>query len=265
MSGKIVSFGPPSSRKSWLGWAPALGLWHPRLGNTKERADATSVARGQVIGWAEEVIIPQRAEEPVPVALSSAAPDAQADHALRFHTLMLPHLDAAYNLARYLLRDVDAAEDVVQDAFLRAFRAFDHYRGGDPRAWLFTIVRNRCHSWARAAASGPVSLDETKEPDDEDPDSDRSADSLLVDPGDTPETALLRQDEIATVRELIEQLPLSFREALVLREMEEFSYQEIAEIAGVPIGTVMSRLARARQLLAAAWRRRNANHEGAAP
>jgi RNA polymerase sigma-70 factor (ECF subfamily) len=175
---------------------------------------------------------------------------------------VLPHLDAAYNLARYLLRDPVAAQDVVQDAFVRAFRAFDGYRGGDPKAWLFAIVRNCCHSWARTTAADPMPLDGSEIGDGDDLGT-TTIDAHLVDPGDTPEAALLRQDEIAAMRMLVEHLPSAYREALVLREMEELSYQQIATVTGVPIGTVMSRLARARLLLAAAWRRRSEAYEEA--
>ena len=198
----------------------------------------------------------------MPVSLSPPMTTKQADLALRFRELMLPHLDAAYNLARYLLRDPVAAEDIAQDAFLRAFRAFEAYRGGDPKAWILAIVRNCCHTWAKAAASDPaVPLDGIAMDygDDASDASDRRAG--LVDPADGPETAAVRHNEIATMRELIEDLPIPFRETLVLRELEELSYQQIAETTGTPIGTVMSRLARARHLLAEAWRRRTADPE----
>jgi RNA polymerase sigma factor (sigma-70 family) len=210
----------------------------------------------------DEGTIPQRAEESVPFSLSPPMTAKQADLARHFRELMLPHLDAAYNLARYLLRDPVAAEDVAQDAFLRAFRAFEGYRGGDPKAWILAIVRNCCHTWAKAAASDPaVPLEGigTDHGDDASDALDRRA--KLVDPEDNPETAAVRHNEIATMRELIDNLPIPFRETLVLRELEELSYQEIAAATGTPIGTVMSRLARARHLLAEAWRRRIADRE----
>ncbi len=220
-----------------------------------------SIASGGVTVRGNEGTIPQRAEEPVPVFLSPETAE-QADLARRFRELMLPHLDAAYNLARYLLRDPVAAEDVAQDAFLRAFRAFEGYRGGDPKAWILAIVRNRCHTWAKAAASNlTVPLDGTGAIQGDDPGDASERAAGLVDPTDSPETAVVRHDEIATMRELIEALPLPFRETLVLRELEELSYQEIAETTGTPIGTVMSRLARARHLLVEAWRRRTADRE----
>lgn len=167
------------------------------------------------------------------------------DSGRAFRELVLPHLDAAYNLARYLVADPTAAEDIVQEAFLRAFRAFDGYHGGSPRAWLFAIVRN---CWRDRVASerarGRVLVDHA----DLNP-----AQSLAVenhpDHRDTPEMSLLRQREVETVRTVIAQIPEPFREALVLREIELMSYREIAAIADVPIGTVMSRLARAREML----------------
>ncbi|WP_404294501.1 sigma-70 family RNA polymerase sigma factor (plasmid) [Microvirga sp. RSM25] len=218
-------------------------------------------ASGCVTGKHDGSTLQQRAEEPVPASLSPETVE-QADLARRFRDLMLPHLDAAYNLARYLLRDPVAAEDVAQDAFLRAFRAFGGYRGGDPKAWILAIVRNCCHTCAKAVASDrTVPLEGTGASQGDDPGDAAERAAGLVDPADSPETAVVRQDEIATMRELIETLPLPFRETLVLRELEELSYQEIAETTGTPIGTVMSRLARARQLLANAWRRRTADRE----
>ncbi|MFG1372236.1 sigma-70 family RNA polymerase sigma factor [Xanthobacter oligotrophicus] len=183
-----------------------------------------------------------------------AAPAADrgldAAGAARFDALILPHLDAAYNLARYLSRDPDAAQDIVQEAFLRAYRSFADFRGVSPRAWLLTIVRN-CHAtWRmqrrRAPQAAPLPHGEGEEPDD--------AAALLVD-GDTPESLLLRRTEAEAVRALLEHLPEPLREALVLRELDELSYREIAEVAGVPVGTVMSRLSRARRLFADLWSR----------
>ena len=166
------------------------------------------------------------------------------DQARQFRALILPHMDGAYNFARYLTRDPTAAEDIVQEAFLRAFRAFPAYRGGAPKAWLFAIVRNCFLTWAGAGAARVVIDEGALSP----------AQSLalanVADPDqDNPETALLRRREAETVRAVIENLPEPFRETLVLREMEELSYKEIAALTAAPIGTVMSRLARARQML----------------
>ncbi len=147
---------------------------------------------------------------------------------------MLPHMDAAYNFARYLARDPYAAEDIVQDAFLRAFRMFGSWRGEGAKAWLLAIVRNATMDWVKANRRETVS--ETVD--------------VQIDP-DTPESLLLQARDVAMLRAVVERLPEPFREALVLRELEELSYKEIAVITAVPIGTVMSRLARAREMLGA--------------
>jgi RNA polymerase sigma-70 factor (ECF subfamily) len=165
--------------------------------------------------------------------LALSAADAQ-----RFRALVLPHLDAAYGFARFLARDATLAEDLVQEAFLKAYRGFPGFRGGDPRAWLFAIVRSVFLTRLRRP-------DVWSEADD--------VDSVPAD-ADTPEAAVLRAGEVETVRGAIEALPEPFREALVLRELEEMSYRQIAEITSAPIGTVMSRLARARQMLTTALR-----------
>src|SRR3954462_14175207 len=229
---------------------------------TKEQPSDQLIRSGDVTVRQDEGTVPQCAEESVPVSQSPPLTAEGADLALRFRELMLPHLDAAYNLARYLLRDPVAAEDVAQDAFLRAFRAFEGYRGGDPKAWIMTIVRNCCHTWAKAAASDPaVPIESIGTAYDDDTSEAPDSRAKLIDPADSPEATVVRQNEIATMRELIENLPIPFRETLVLRELEELSYQEIAEATATPIGTVMSRLARARHLLADAWRRRTAERE----
>lgn len=149
-----------------------------------------------------------------------------------FATAVLPHLDRAYALARWLMRDATAAEDVVQDALVRALRYFPTHRGEHTRAWLLSIVRR-------------VALDTTakRRPDD--------AEALegLSDPGPTPEQEFLRGEARTRVDRAIAALPAELRDCLVLRELEELSYREIAEITGVPVGTVMSRLWRARQAL----------------
>ena len=157
---------------------------------------------------------------------------------------VLPHLDAAYNLARWLVRDAHDAQDVVQDALVRALRHFDGFRGGDPRPWLLAIVRNAAFSWLGARRPGEVEV-----PDDE-------LDAALAagaSPAD-PESLAIRRAERREIDAAIAALPIAFREAIVLRELEELSYRDIARITGVPIGTVMSRLSRARHLLAIALR-----------
>lgn len=159
---------------------------------------------------------------------------------------MLPHLDAAYNLARWLLRDSAAAEDVVQEAMLRALTYFASFKGVNPRAWLLQIVRNTAYK-SKALERGVqlVPIANSPEPG-------AVTEDDLVDNQDDPEVALIKARGQRQVRDLITALPVELREPLVLRELEELSYKEIAEVTGVPIGTVMSRLWRARQSLARA-------------
>ena len=148
---------------------------------------------------------------------------------------MLPHLAAAYNLARWLTRNHHDAEDLVQEAYLRAFQAFDRFRGGaNGRGWLLTIVRNACYT--RLKRDGAQNLVDVFDEDVHTGEA-RSA---------TPEAQFAEQADIQWLREALEGLPPEFREAIVLRELEGLSYKEIADVAGVPVGTVMSRLARAR-------------------
>jgi len=176
----------------------------------------------------------------------------------QFQREIVPHLDAAYNFARFLSRDADAAQDIVQDAFLRAYRGFDGYQGGDARAWIFAIVRNCYLNWLQQRKRrGRVEVDATPLSDDA-PAYDAASDD------DTPEQALLRYAETQAVRGVLNTLPRALREMLVLRELEGLSYREIAEIAALPIGTVMSRLARARQHFQQAWRLRRDGQEAGA-
>jgi RNA polymerase sigma-70 factor, ECF subfamily len=171
-------------------------------------------------------------------------PVASRDEA--FAAVVLPHLDAAYNLARWLVRDPAAAEDVVQEAMLRALTYFAGFKGVNPRAWLLQIVRNTAYASRnldRGVQLVPIAVE---------PEAGTIAADELVSTDDDPEAALLRERDRKQVHELIEALPVELREPLVLRELEELSYKEIADIAGIPIGTVMSRLWRARQSLARA-------------
>ena len=154
-----------------------------------------------------------------------------------FEQVVLPHLNAAYNLARWLTRNDHDAEDVVQDAYLRALRFFGGFRGDDARAWLLAIVRNTCYDFLRRHRSQEVT-----DVFDEDI---HSADHQH----ETPETALLRRVDQLRVRQALEELPLTWREVIILRELEGLSYKQIADVAGIKIGTVMSRLARARARL----------------
>jgi RNA polymerase sigma-70 factor (ECF subfamily) len=164
-----------------------------------------------------------------------------------FEQLILPHLGAAYGLARWLLRHPQDAEDAVQESVLRAFRAFHDFAGGSPQAWLLAIVRNTClTAIERRRAEGKVVVLADAAPAHE------PARSLASDPFPAPEAAVIAAEERREVHAAIAALPVQFREVLVLREFHEHSYREIAEIVGAPVGTVMSRLARARERLAAA-------------
>jgi RNA polymerase sigma-70 factor (ECF subfamily) len=168
------------------------------------------------------------------------------DKARRFRDAALPYLDDAYALARYLLRNGADAEDAVQECFLRAFRHFDSYRGPAMKPWLLAILRNVCHAeFARRGRQDAA--------DENDMDARAEAIPLWQEPQASAEAALMRRHDDETVRRLVEHLPQPFRETLVLREINDLSYQEIAQVAGVPVGTVMSRLARARTMLRSAW------------
>jgi RNA polymerase sigma-70 factor, ECF subfamily len=158
-------------------------------------------------------------------------------NAARFEETALPHLDAAYTLARHLLRNDHDAEDVVHDAYLRAIRHFAGYRGGDMRAWLLTIVRNTCYSWLRRHRAQPDSAEYDE--------------NLHDAPGasEDPEAEVLRGALREALDQAIAALPVEFREVVILRDVQGLSYAEIAEVAGIPVGTVMSRLSRARQRL----------------
>ena len=173
-------------------------------------------------------------------------PPPGADQVDEFRRLILPHLDGAYNLARYLTRDPVLSQDIVQDAMLRAFRGFGQVRGGSPRAWLFPIVRN-CSRTAQSGAGGALSLVIHESSLEE-----SAALKLLEhpDPAPTPEEEVFRKIDADRVRAALETIPEPFREVVVLRELEDLSYAEIAQVTGVPVGTVMSRLSRARAILA---------------
>ena len=156
---------------------------------------------------------------------------------MNFEEAVMPHLDAAYNLARWLTRNEDDAQDMVQEAYLRALRFFGGFHGTDARPWLLTIVRNTCYTWLKRSRSAEFSgdFDEavlTKESDAPD-----------------PEVSHVLKVQAQLINEAIERLPIEFREVVILRELEELSYKEIAAITGIPIGTVMSRLSRARKRL----------------
>ena len=163
----------------------------------------------------------------------------------RFERLVLPYIDAAFNLAYWLLRSREDAEDVAQEGLLRAYRYFSGFHGGDPRAWLLRIVRNTCYTWLEKNRSVELSV-----PFDEE---------LHLQISVTPESLAITGDDRARLTRALDALPPRFREVLVLRELEGCSYKEIAAITSIPIGTVMSSLSRARrqlclELTGSAWR-----------
>lgn len=163
-----------------------------------------------------------------------------SDRKKRFERTVLPHLDAAYNLARWITRNDHDAQDVVQEAVLRAYRFFDGLRG-EARPWLLSIVRNSCFTWMQINRPADLASFDDRVPE-------------IASDAETPEALALRSFDRRMLNEAIAVLPAQFREVLVLRELEDLSYKDIARIADVPIGTVMSRLARARRLLAQSLR-----------
>ena len=173
----------------------------------------------------------------------------QDDRRRRFELLALPHLDAAFNLARWLAGNTADAEDVVQDAYLRAYRYFDAFQGGNFRVWLLTIVRNAFVTWVKENRSGRMVFT----PDTPVADTAETEETLWGSRPSDPEALLLESIESQTLGRLMEQLPAEYREVLLLREVEDLAYKEIADVTGVPIGTVMSRLSRARLALRKLW------------
>lgn len=177
---------------------------------------------------------------------TAPARDGEDDRARRFHEAALPHLSDVYTLVRYLMRNLDDAEDAVQECYLRGLRYFDSYRGPAMKPWLLAILRNVCVSeFNRRGKQEPL----TESVDD------KSDEQMAVwqEPQASPEGALMRRHDDATIRRLIAALPSPFREVIVLREINELSYKEIAAVERVPVGTVMSRLARGRAMLRLAW------------
>ena len=185
------------------------------------------------------------ASQPESKAPGNASVDDD-DQPRRFRDAALPHLDDVYTLARYLLRNGADAEDAVQECYLRALRHFHTYRGPAMKPWLFAILRNVCRSEFVRRSGVALTIDGRAE-DDED------AVPLWQEAPLSPEADMLRQWDAETIRRLLAELPGLFREVIVLREINDLSYGEIADVVGVPIGTVMSRLARARALLRKAW------------
>lgn len=165
------------------------------------------------------------------------------DRKRRFDAAVIPHLHAAYNLARWLVKDDANAQDVVQESFLRAFRFFDGLKGEDARPWLLGIVRNTSYTWLREQGRHSENIEFDEERDSE------ALDPAWSPVNRNPEQLLLQKLDAERLNQAIENLPPIFREVIVLREMEEMSYEQIAAIMALPMGTVMSRLARARGML----------------
>ena len=155
----------------------------------------------------------------------------------RFEQAVLPHLDAAYNLARWLTRNDHDAEDVVQEAYLRAYQFFDGFHGGDGRSWLLAIVSNTGYTWLKQNRPRELTMSFEEEI------------HSAAGSAPSPATLLVQDEDRQLLRRAVEELPVEFREVVVLRDLEGLSYKEIATIAGIPLGTVMSRLARARERL----------------
>jgi RNA polymerase sigma-70 factor, ECF subfamily len=194
---------------------------------------------------------PKRTPQRDPIGEYTVRTNALAhdDRRRRFELLALPHLDAAYNLARWLARNPADAEDVVQDAYLRAYRYFDTFQGGNFRVWLLTIVRNAFVNWVKENRSGRmVFLPDTPVADTAD-----TEETMWGSRPRDPEALLLESIDSQTLSRLMDQLPAEYREVLLLREVEDLAYKEIATVTGAPIGTVMSRLARARLSLRNLW------------
>ncbi|HLH97724.1 MAG TPA: sigma-70 family RNA polymerase sigma factor [Xanthobacteraceae bacterium] len=177
--------------------------------------------------------------------MAAGGADAEAERARRFRDAALPHLDDVYTLARYLLRNAADADDAVQECYLRAFRHFDGFRGQAIKPWLMAILRNVCRAELARRSGAPSEVGDVAE----------DASPLWQESENSPEAAMLRQGDSETLQAIVGALPEPFREAIVLRDINDLSYREIAEVVGAPIGTVMSRLGRARSMLRAAWRR----------
>jgi RNA polymerase sigma-70 factor (ECF subfamily) len=190
--------------------------------------------------------------------MSDKTTEEDPARARRFRDAALPHLDAVYTLARYLLRNPSDADDAVQECYLRALRHFDTLRSPDVKPWLFAILRNVCRvEYGRR--SRVLLYDVNAEPDKPE-----GMIPMWREAQDTPETEILRKLDAETIQELVAALPDVFREVIVLREIEDLSYREIAEIVSTPVGTVMSRLARGRAMLREGWLKAEQKAEQAA-
>jgi RNA polymerase sigma-70 factor (ECF subfamily) len=184
---------------------------------------------------------------------ATKATDEGLDRARHFQDATLPQLDQVYTLARYLLRDPADADDAVQECYLRALRHFDTLQGSDVKPWLFAILRNVCRvEYGRRARVLPYDIN--AEPDNP------GTIPMWHEAQDTPETEMVRKFDAEKLRGLIAALPEAFREVILLREIDDLSYREIAAIVGAPVGTVMSRLARGRAMLREAWLKAEHKH-----
>jgi RNA polymerase sigma-70 factor (ECF subfamily) len=189
--------------------------------------------------------------------MSDKATEVDPAQSRRFRDVALPHLDAVYTLARYLLRNPSDAEDAVQECYMRALRHFDTLRNQDVKPWLFAILRNVCRvEFGRR--SRVLLYDVNAEPDQPE-----SPIPLWREEQDNPETEMLRKLDAQAIQEMVAALPDVFREVIVLREIDDLSYREIAAIVSAPVGTVMSRLARGRAMLREAWLKAESNEERA--
>jgi len=179
-------------------------------------------------------------------AMPANTTEDDPERARRFREAALPHLDDVYTLARYLLRDAADAEDAVQECYLRALKHFDTYRGPAMKPWLLAILRNVCRAeFARRASAPARTIDDSPEAAEQTP--------LWHEEQQTPEAEILRERDASAIRRLVDALAEPFKETFVLREINNLSYREIADAVGAPVGTVMSRLARARAMLRSAW------------
>jgi RNA polymerase sigma-70 factor (ECF subfamily) len=192
---------------------------------------------------ASSITVKEEAKQEAERGAMPATDDVQK--AQRFREAALPYLDDVYTLARYLLRDPSDAEDAVQECYLRALKHFDSYRGPAMKPWLFAILRNVCNAEYARRAHRPSAIEDTPGAAEQTP--------IWQETGMSPETEVLRSRDAGAIRKLIDALAEPFRETFVLREINNLSYREIAEAVGAPVGTVMSRLARARAMLRAAW------------
>src|SRR5262245_26327199 len=221
-------------------YAPHISTYRLRGGSSDGPARGNGRPSGQASADARPPAVGQRHRHttwPHPVQAAGDTQVPEPTTRTRFEDAVVPHLNAAYNLARWLTRNDQDAEDVVQEAYVRAWKFFGSFRGGESRPWLLTIVRRTCYTWLQhhRAQELVTAFDDERH--------------SVANEEANPETLLLHRVHAQELRQALEALPLEFREVIVLRELEDCSYKEIAAITDVPLGIVMSRLARARQRL----------------